>query len=306
MTDNRPTSILNKVKGNMNKTNNKSARYGITLAIAVALALPFMGAPAHATIFGPVSAQTQKANSGMILGFTGTHQNYQEFPPSGTTGLPSPLDSQTGTIPGIELGYQSQDAHIGWGVAVNVSRGNTTYNGYTENLQNGALTPATGTTSNAWGGVHGWFNYGFAPNAVHNLSFAPGVLVGIHAWSRGNSQNPGGYNEGYVNDYLALRLLTQYNIGPIVLGLTTDAGRTFKSQVDGIPGSNGPTILGNSPWIRVGLKVTYNMFSAASVFVSYSRTTFRYGQSGVNASGYVEPNSRTVNNQAEAGMDIRF
>lgn len=169
---------------------------GAGLAAAVLLAVPML---AQATIFGPVSAQTRQANSGMILGFTETRQNYQEFPPAGAAGVPSPMDSQTGTIPGIEIGYQKQNAHIGWGVAVNVSRGNTTYNGYTQNLQTGALTPATDTTTNGLVGVHGWFNYGFALSAAPNLNFAPGILAGVHAWTRDNSQNPGGYSEGYVN-----------------------------------------------------------------------------------------------------------
>lgn len=275
---------------------------GAGLAGAILLAVPML---AQATIFGPVSAQTQQANSGLILGFTETHQSYTEYPPAGS-GAPNPLDTQTGTVPGIEIGYQKQDAHIGWGVALNENKGNTTYNGYTENLQTLVLTPATEQTKNAWGSVRGWFDYGFAPSAVPNLSFVPGILVGLHSWDRNNSANPGGYSENYNGYYAAVRLLTQYALGPIVLGLTTDVGHTFRSQVDGVPGSNGPTTLGNSPWIRLGLKVAYNMFSAASVFVSYSRTTFRYGQSAVNSSGYLEPNSRTVNDAAEAGVNIHF
>jgi len=282
---------------------NKTINYGVGLALAMALAIPIVGAPAHATIFGPVSAQTQEANSGLILGYTQTHQSYTEFPPS--AGLPNPLDTQTGTVPGIEIGYQKQDAHIGWGVVVTENKGYTTYNGYTENLQTGVLTPATEQTMNAWGGVHGWFDYGFAPSATPNLSFSPGILVGIHAWDRNNSANPGGYSETYGGDYAAFRLLTQYAVGPVVLGLTTDIGRTLKSQM--ISGLDGETyILGNGPWTRLGLKVTYNMFSAMSVFVSYSRTTFTYGQSSVHADGYMEPSSKTVNNATEAGLDVHF
>ena len=164
---------------------------GAELAGAVLLAVPML---AQATIFGPVSAQTQQANSGLILGFTETHQSYTEYPPAGS-GAPNPLDTQTGTVPGIEIGYQKQDAHIGWGVALNENKGNTTYNGYTENLQTLVLTPATEQTKNAWGSVRGWFDYGFAPSAVPNLSFVPGILVGLHSWDRNNSANPGGYSE---------------------------------------------------------------------------------------------------------------
>ncbi|MHB8252113.1 MAG: hypothetical protein ACYDEV_00075 [Acidiferrobacter sp.] len=282
---------------------NKTTNYGAGLALAMALAIPIVGAPAHATIFGPVSAQTQKADSGMILGFTETHQSYTEFPP--TAGLPNPLDTQTGTVPGIEIGYQKQDAHIGWGVTLNENRGHTTYNGYTQNSVTGVLTPDTAQTMNAWGDINGWFDVGFAPSATPNLSFMPGLLVGLHSWDRNNSANPGGYSENYNGYYAAVRLLTQYAIGPVVFGLTTDAGRTLRSQMNS--GLDGETyILGNGPWTRLGFKVTYNMFSAMSVFVSYSRTTFSYGQSSVHADGYMEPNSKTVNNATEAGLDIHF
>ena len=274
---------------------------GAGLAGAVLLAVPML---AQATIFGPVSAQTQQANSGLLLGFTETHQSYTEYPPAGS-GAPNPLDSQTGTLPGVELGYQRQDAHIGWGVAVNVSRGNTTYSGYTQNLSTGALTPDTAQTMNGLVGVHGWFDYGFAPSAAPNLSFTPGILVGLHAWDRNNSANPGGYSETYGGYYAAVRLLTQYAIGPVVLGLTTDAGRLLDSSMNN--GLDGETyILGNGPWTRLGLKATYNVFSGASVFVSYSRTTFTYGQSSVHADGFMEPNSKTVNDAAEAGVNIHF
>jgi len=287
----------------MKTTFPPSSRHRVRLALAVALAVPFGGTTAQAAIWGPVSAQTRQANSGLILGYTQTHQSYTEFPP--TAGLPNPMDSQTGTVPGIELGYQSQEAHMGWGVAVNVNKGTTTYNGYRQNVQTGALTPATVQTMNAWGGVHGWLDYGFAPSAAPNLSFAPGILVGIHSWDRNNSANPGGYSENYNGDYAAVRLLTQYALGPVVWGLTTDVGRTLKSQMDsGLDG--GTYILGNGPWTRLGLKVTYNLFAGASVFVSYSRTTFTYGQSSVHADGYREPSSKTVNNATEAGLDARF
>lgn len=275
----------------------------VPLFIVVTFTLPTLGTQAHAALLGPISEQTQEANTGLILGFTETDQRYTEFPP--VAGLPNPLDSQTGTIPGIELGYQNQHSLIGWGIVFNVGHGTTTYQGYRENLQTGALTTDMVPTGNITIGGHGWIDVGFSPRALPALSFAPGLLLGIHSWGRNNANNPGGSNEVYGNGYVAVRLLTRYAYGPVVVGLTTDAGRAFHASMQGGP-DGGVFPLGDGPWDRVGLTVTYNMFSAASLFVSYSETMFRYGQSAVDANGYMEPSSRTINNQAEVGINAHL
>ena len=263
---------------------------------------------AHASIFNPVGPQIRAANNNWSLGFIHQSLSYYEVPPA--AGLPNPLDSETGGLNGIHWDLRHQYSYFGWGMNLDYLQsklfgGNVTYNGYLENLQTGALTPASGRTNT--GEINGEFflRGGFSP--IHHLAVFAGVVGGARSMFRDNRALLGGTLEAYNNYILGGEASAQYSIGPVVLDVSGIDGRDFGSQMwlqGSVPNSGTTFHLGNSPYHRIGFKVTYAMTPHLSLYTSYHRVTYSYGASATNSAGVMEPASHTTESSVQVGVRV--
>ena len=261
---------------------------------------------AHASIFNPVGPQIREANNNWSLGFI--HQNLRYYEVPSSAGLPNPLDSETGGLNGIHWDVRHQHAYFGWGFDVDYLQtklfgGTVTYNGYLENLYTGALTPASGRTNT--GEINGqlFLRGGFSP--VRHLALFLGIVGGGRSFGRDNSALPGGYNEAYYNFLAGGEASAQYAIGPVVLDLSGIVGRTFGSAMSSnVTGAYTTFHLGNSPYHRIGVKVTYAMTKHLSLYTSYHRVTYSYGASATNSAGFMEPTSHTTESSVQVGVRV--
>ena len=275
-----------------------------TLVAAAAATLFSLGA-AHASIFNPVGPQIREANNNWSLGLVHQTINYYELPP--TAGLPNPLDSETGGLNGIHWDVRHQHAYFGWGVDIDYLQtklfgGNVTYNGYLENTTKDTLTPASGRTNT--GEINGqlFLRGGFSP--VRHMAVFLGVVGGGRSFGRDNQGLPGGTNEIYHNFLAGGDASIQYAVGPVVLDLSGIIGRTFGSQMFLNLNGGYTFTLGNSPYHRIGFKVTYAVTPRLSLYTSYHRVTFSYGASATDSAGYMEPTSHTTESSVQVGVRV--
>ncbi len=260
---------------------------------------------AHAGIFNPVGPQIREANNNWSLGLVHQTINYYELPP--IAGLPNPLDSETGSMNGIHWDIRHQHNYFGWGFDLDYLQthlgGTVTYNGYLENTTNGTLTPTSGSTNS--GGMNGqlFLRGGFSP--IRHLAVFLGVVGGGRSWARDNSALYGGYDETYYNFLAGGEASVQYAVGPVVLDLSGIMGRTFGSAVSSnVTGTYTTFHLGNSPYHRFGVKVTYAMTPRLSLYTSYHRVTFSYGASATDSAGSMEPASHTTESSIQVGVRV--
>ena len=263
---------------------------------------------AHASIFNPVGPQIREANNNWSLAFINQTINYKEVPPIPLlpNPQPNPLDTETGSVRGIHWDVRHQHAYLGWGLGINYLQskgfgGNVTYNGYFVQ-NNDTLTPASGPTEIGQISGHLFVRGGFSPVTHMALFFGP--IVGGHMWARNNASWAGGTWEDYSFLYAGGDASLQYAIGPVVFGVSGVVGRTFVSSMNT---GNITYHLGNSPFQRIGGRVTYNATKHLSVYVDYSRTTYSFGVSPVVTSGVtqsVEPTSHTTLSAVELGVRI--
>lgn len=262
---------------------------------------------AHASIFNPVGPQIREANNNWSLAFGHQQLTYQEQPFA--AGQPSPLDSETGSMNGIDWGVRHQHAYLGWGLNLYYYQthlgGSVTYNGYDQNLYTGALTPVSGATNAGSLGGQIFVRGGFSP--IHHLALFLGVVGGGRMTSFDNRSLPGGYLEAHSNYLYGGDASAQYAIGPVVIDVSGIVGRTAGSLAFAKYGAfgNGTNFhLGNSPYHRIGFKVTYAMTKHLGLFASYHRVTFSYGKSTVNSAGFLEPSSHTRESTVQVGVRV--
>ncbi len=270
------------------------------LVAAVAAATLGMGT-AHAGIFNPIGPQIREANTNWGLAFLEQRMNYAETPPPFqhyTTPPPNPLDSETGTIPGLEWFVGRQWEHFGFNVNVSVLYGHTHYQGVIENLTTGAFTPASTTTKDFLQGVQVRLDYGFSP--ARHWAILPGIVGGFGGWARdvGYNTSIGGDLETYTYAYYAGRLAVAYAMGPVVVDVHGDYGRTSSAELSD---TYGKFRLGSTPWKQLGLRVTWNVDRRLSLFIKANRTQFGFGHSSLTQV-WVEPTSTTTNTTAEIGF----
>ncbi|APZ44353.1 hypothetical protein [Acidihalobacter ferrooxydans] len=262
--------------------------------------------------FGPVPTPIQQAMGGLSIGVGQFHQNYAEHATSGS-GLPNPLDTQTGNITAFHIGYAKMGPHFGYNVAYNVGTGNTTYNGYLQNVNTSTgqvtLTPYTTTTQSLSADLHATIRGGFSP--IKDFAVIPNVFIGQHGWHRA-IQGIGGYTENYYNQYYGVGLtlagaVPQPGI-PLVLQVKYKAGHTHHAYMTSNI-SNDTAYLGSKPWTQYGVEVDYMPRSNLTVYLSYMHTKFKYGQSQIfqtEIGPAFEPNSTTKQNVTLLGIKYRF
>jgi hypothetical protein len=82
-------------------------------------------------------------------------------------------------------------------------------------------------------------------------------------------------------------------------------GKTAHASDDSPPVLNHAA-LGSAPIIKLRLEADYEATTALHLFAGYEYTYFTFGQSDVQSSGFLEPNSETKLSEFSAGMRISF
>ncbi len=147
---------------------------------------------------------------------------------------------------------------------------------------------------------------GFA--VARSWVFTPYVTAGRRYWVRelglGTS---GGYNESYSFGYLGFGNLIQYSPQKrLVLSLDLSAAKMMDANINVPSAGLNHTVLGPGPVIRSGVEADYRLWRWLHGFVGLDYTYFNFWQSATQASGYLEPVSRTELYSASAGLRVSF
>jgi hypothetical protein len=276
----------------------------ISRKVAITLVAGVLGGVvrAHAAIFVPVSRPIQRAGSGWQISYRQVFEQYTEYAGQGSS-LPggSIADSERGDLRGGALGYRYQGGVLGYGAVVADTEGQTTYEGFTQNVQTATDTPLTAETGNHRFEARLWLDSAFALPALPNLAFVPGIVAGDEHWDRHTSD---GDHETYNTAFAAGRLALEHAMGPVVLLVSASAGRTLRPQVTATFAPDHTFALRAASWIAYRVRLTYNVDRDMSFYVSYVLNRYHWGQSAID-NGLYEPASHTTLGQASAGVLIR-
>lgn len=213
------------------------------------------------------------------------------------------LDSEKGTIPGIELSiplvknYMFDHEYL----RLNLSgyKGKTDYVG--QYMVGGAGYGSVRTKDSARMTHYGLkYQKGFELSS--QVLMSPYFEVSGRNWLRGLNT----YEETYKHSYYGVGLLGQASLGSsVVVFFDALYGKTFNSRIEARGAVNFSAPLGNSSYSKIGLGADYlftkNVFGRFEV----SRANFDYGQSIPN-NGYYEPDSTTRTTTYKLGVGLRF
>lgn len=217
------------------------------------------------------------ANNLVLMQFTRTLVDYQEFG-NGFLGTPTGLlDQETGPVPGLALSASDmeEDSHFYWQASYAYSSGQTNYTG---SLMGGTFGSYVGASRAVFEDLAARAGKGFPFGDAYMVT--PYGEVGSHEWERGVN-----YGEVYHHYYYGLGLLAQYSPADrAVLSINALYGRTVGSN---IIVSSGPLMngfsgaLGNSALSRLEAAVDYVFAPQLHGNVAIEYTRFRYGMSAI-------------------------
>ena len=261
-------------------------RYGLGVFIAILVSA------AHADMArfnAGINPDIAAASNQISVGWGALKQDYREYNDGLTALLPSVLDSETGTVRGLRLGYTGMIRRIYVQTALDYARGNTDYVGYLQS-PGPVYTPFNTTTRNTFFDLTVRVGYTFRAESL--LVVVPYIEVGEHIWYRQIGPSTPYYSgsEDYVHlhigpgvklllspiDRLVWELGAGYGIN--TLSTMTTGGYTYtlgdKGNLSGYTGFD-IRVAGN---VHLKLNAEYRKWE--------------YGQSDVQG-GYLEPRSLT-------------
>ena len=214
-------------------------------------------------------------------------------------------DSEKGDIKGGAGGFSYMNGDGGFVQAQYMGEeGKLNYDGFL--IGGPPYTPVNGTsraTVQEFDAKGGWA----FPVAEHWV-LAPYVAGGRRYWVRelglGTAND---YNESYSFGYLALGNKIQYAPRKkLVLTFDGMFGRMLDASVNVPTAGLNTTALGPGPVIRVAAEADWKIWRWLHGFVGADYTYFNFWQSATQASGYLEPVSRTELYSATAGLRLSF
>jgi hypothetical protein len=274
----------------------KSIVVGVSLvALVFATAANAADLPRKAPIYKapppPLASDIIKANNQVSLDFVET---YIDYGPEHVNGGPS-LDSEKGWVPGLsatgslmrDVG-RIQNVYL-WGRFSWVD-GNTHY-----------WASGGPVTSNTDGATVYDFDFRLGKGFILNpkVMLTPYLGIGRNSWTR-LLNGPFGYKEVYSHDYAGSGLLLQYSPAPRwvlsangLIGGAFNSSMTASQTITNFPGLFATYPLGNKVVYMAGGSVDYAVTEHWHGNAGIDYVHFAYGQSPVNAGGFLEPNSTT-------------
>lgn len=241
-----------------------------------------------------------------ITGSVGAHELvYHELDTSKITTGPY-LDSETGTQPGINLGYVSQSKAFGisnvyFSTELNYAKGTTAYDGYL--MGSGKLVPFKNTTDDTTTNLSARLGRGFTFDIVPDLQVTPFVGVAQQTWVR-SMRGQYGYQETYSHANFEIGTLVQFAVtDKLVAGADASFGRSFSSKMKT---SGYDTFkLGSDATNSLGVSLDYAVTPKVHAKAGFKTTSFKYGQSPSQA-GVLEPSSESTIREINFGAGYAF
>ncbi|BBP04368.1 hypothetical protein TPL01_21530 [Sulfuriferula plumbiphila] len=139
--------------------------------------------------------------------------------------------------------------------------------------------------------------------AIHDqFMVTPYAEFGYHRWDRDV-----GYTEHYTHRYYGIGALGQYSpAGKLVVSANAMIGHTYASKINVVAPFGFSAGLGNSVMYRAGISLDYAFTKNVHANAGIDYTSWEYGASAVQPSGYYEPDSRTKGTTIKAGMGYAF
>lgn len=214
------------------------------------------------------------------------------------------FDTETGYLKSIGVDASILRKGIYSNARLDVSFGDTKYQGGLQNLITGTTTKYDSTTYNKIISLRERLGYLFA--AGRSVAIGPYGEVGYQYWDRnlGDVDPQYGYDEIYQHGWAAAGALAQFDLGKrMVASLNASYGRTVGARIDtgGLSKS-----LGWSYTYNVGAALDYAVNARWHVSGTAEFTHFKFGHSATSQYGYMEPSSRTNQTSYTLGVGYRF
>lgn len=219
------------------------------------------------------------------------------------------LDTENGNVPGIDLSVSvMKDLWLGndyLQAEYAYSSGKTDYVGSYQGGSYGSLVAKSGAEINDFS-----IRYGKGYVASQTVMLTPYGEFGYHQWDRNVGDGiPGGYMEHYSHKYLAFGILGQYSpVARLVLTGNVMAGRTLRPAITvDLPAPQGFSAgLGNSAIYKASIAADYAFTKTVHGNAGIDYTTWQYGASAIQPSGYLEPDSKTYITTFKVGVGYAF
>lgn len=234
-------------------------------------------------------------------------QRYGEYNDEGVDGFGKYLDTEKGTNPTVGLTVAKTFDNYYTAFSVGYSKGDTGYTGGVQDLSTGAVAPATATTENKVLDLGA--KLGYVVPVASNFQVIPHVDLGYHKWDRAiGMDTDAGVSETYKHYRAGLGVIAQYApIQPLVLSANAMYGTTFGSDMEITSFDAGHKFeLGKRATYVFGLGADYAVAKDWHVKAGLNYNRFGYGASDIDANGWYEPRSSTIQTSYNVGVGYSF
>lgn len=218
------------------------------------------------------------------------------------------VDTEGGRVPGYGFSWTGMKDR-GHGLDF-IQANYRSFNGKTDYVGSTVGNPVYGSLTTKSGATIADFSLDYGRGLIVNdrVMVTPYGEFGYHKWDRNVGDGlPGGYPESYSHKYLGIGALGQYSpVDKLVLSANVLIGHTFGSNfsVSGI--ADFSTALGDSILSKFGISVDYAFTKNIHASAGIDNTSWEYGASAVQPSGLYEPDSKTSDTTARAGIGYAF
>lgn len=261
-----------------------------SLTAVLVTTVTLSAAAAPATPSG-LNSEIINASGQLSIAVGNVNQFYREFNHGKAAAPFEVLDTETGNIPVLKVGYGMMLRYLYGQLSLSLADGDTDYKGYLQTLSPPiTYTPLQDKTSNFMFDVTGRVGYPF--RAGTRVVLVPYVEFSDHYWRRNLGGNSAyGYTEDYTHFTIGLGGKFLWNPAPrLVLEVGGGTGTTFLGNMS--TGGEDFT-LGDRPYWSAYTSADVRLASHWHMRASIEYRRWEYGASDADAIGIFEPDSTT-------------
>jgi hypothetical protein len=240
-------------------------------------------------------------NRSVSLSYLRSSMYYLEPDSGQSTGSGGYFDYEQGTLTGGQVAFSYMGPKgLYLNAAWNQAKGTVDYHG----VPPGTVEATSRATTHE---LDLKIGKGFASRDA-DWMFTPYLSGGKRYWKRDVAiDTPGEFAETYTFNYFGLGELIQYS--PWTRWVFTGdgmIGKTVHASIDVPTSGLNHTALGTAPIIKLALDIDYQAAAMLHLFAGFEYIHFTFGQSDVQASGFIEPNSETTLRNLTIGLRLSF
>lgn len=244
------------------------------------------------------------ADNQLGIQVTDMNLDYTETGDGVHTALTGTLDTEKGDVYGFNLTYSSL---ANWflgndylALQYGQNHGNTDYVG--QPLSSPTNTYGSIVSSSTAKTIDYSLRYGKGFVLGGKAMAIPYLEIGSHEWDRGV-----GYDETYKHSYYGVGGMLQFSpASKLVLTLDGMIGKTQGAHLDAANGLLYSGDLGSKALTRFGASLDYAFTQRIHGMAGFDYTHYKYGVSGANWLGLLEPDSETKKTMYRVGIGYAF